>query len=143
MVLSATLALTKPYFCSLDFGESFGFCWVFFPGLSFYKLLQGCSCAQSNLGGRFEISPVSLLLHELGEGHKVLHVLFPVHSVAQESLLGFSFGRLDLNSFPKSTYKQTILGHCIRGGRLLSDLSFLAVRVIQFVGPRGGTHTQQ
>jgi hypothetical protein len=35
------LGIDKPYFRSLDFGEYFGFCWVFSPGLRFYKLLQG------------------------------------------------------------------------------------------------------
>ncbi len=49
------LGFDKPYFCSLNSGKSFGFCWVFLPMLSFCKLLQGCSCAQSNLCGRFEI----------------------------------------------------------------------------------------
>ena len=37
------LGIDKPYFCSLNFGESFGFFWVFFPGLSFRKLFQGYS----------------------------------------------------------------------------------------------------
>ncbi len=72
----------KPYFRSLNFGESFGFCWVFFLGLSLCKLLQGCSRAQSNLCGRFKISLVSFLFHESEERHEVLHVLFPVRSVA-------------------------------------------------------------
>jgi hypothetical protein len=76
------LGIDKPYFCSLDFGKSFGFCWVFLPGLSLCKLLQDCSCAQSDLGGCFEISVISFLLHELCKGHEVLHVLFPVRSVA-------------------------------------------------------------
>ncbi len=59
------LGVDKPYFCSLDFGKSFGFCWVFLPDSSFFKLLQGCSHAQSDLGGRFEISlSISFLLHE-------------------------------------------------------------------------------
>jgi hypothetical protein len=49
------LGVDKPYFCSLDFGESFWLCWVFLPGLSFCKLVHGCSRAQSNLCGRFEI----------------------------------------------------------------------------------------
>jgi hypothetical protein len=42
------LDFDKPYFRSLDSGKSFGFCWVFLPMLSFCKLLQGCSRAQSN-----------------------------------------------------------------------------------------------
>ncbi len=75
------LSIDKPYFRNLNFGKSFGFCWVFLPGSSFCKLLQGCSHAQSDLGGRFEISLISFLLHEMEQRHKVLHVLFPVHSV--------------------------------------------------------------
>ncbi len=73
----------------------------------------------------------------------MLHVLFPVRSIAYETLLGFSFGHLNLNGFLQSTHEQTILGHCIRDGRPLSDLPFLAVSVAQFVGRGGGTHTQQ
>ncbi len=42
------LGVDKPYFCSHDSGKSFGFCWVFLPMLSFHKLLQGCSCTQSD-----------------------------------------------------------------------------------------------
>jgi hypothetical protein len=95
------LGIHKPYFCSLNSDKSFGFCWVFLPMLSFCKLLQGCSCAQSDLGGRFEISLVSFLLHEMEERHEVLHVLFPVRSVAKKTLLGFSFGHFDLNSFSR------------------------------------------
>jgi hypothetical protein len=58
------LGIDKLYFCSLDFGKSFGFCCVFLPDLSFCKILQGCSRTQSDLGGRFEISLVFFLLHE-------------------------------------------------------------------------------
>ncbi len=76
------LGFDKPYFCSLDAGKSFGCCWVFLPMLSFCKLLQGCSRTQSNLHGRLEIFLVSFLLHEMEERHEVLHVLFPVRSVA-------------------------------------------------------------
>ncbi len=74
------LGFDKPYFCSLESGKSFHFCWVFLPMLSLHKLLQ-CSRAQSDLGGRFELSLVSFLLHETEERHEVLHVPFPVRSL--------------------------------------------------------------
>ena len=76
------LGFNKPYFRSLDSGKSLDFCWLFLPMLSFRKLLQGCSRAQSDLGGLFKISLVSFLLHETEERHEVLHVLFPVRSIA-------------------------------------------------------------
>ncbi len=34
------LGIDKPYFHSLDFGESFGFCWVFLPGFAFASFFR-------------------------------------------------------------------------------------------------------
>ena len=112
------LGCCELFFRSLDFGESIGFSWVLFPFRHLSVLLQGQPCIQNSLSCIFQISPVSLLLHKSVEGHQVLNVLFRVCSVTQNSLLAFSFWRLDLNSFPVVIISKLLLGVAYRiGGR--------------------------
>ncbi len=90
------LGVDQPYFRSLDSGKSLGFFWVFLPMLSICKLLQGCSCVQSDLGGLFKISLVSFFLHEMEKRNEVLHILFPSAPLPKRLCLDSPLGILIL-----------------------------------------------
>ena len=110
MVLSATLAAVSSFSAALTLVSlsALVFSWVLFPFRHLAVLLQfqGQPHFQNSLSCTFQISPVSLLLHEPVEGHQVLHILIiPVHSLAENSLLAFSFWSLHINSFPSSHHK--------------------------------------
>ena len=97
------LGFNELFFCCLDFSESYGFCWVFFSMRDLTVSLRDQPLVQNSLSCCLEISLIALLLRELVKGHQVLDMFFPIHTVTQNSLLGFSFWRLDLNGFPSST----------------------------------------